>query len=280
MESEQDLIKIRDEVFRKIGRNLLNFQKIEQMLKYLIANGRMSGYMSDIVEKQEQRAAAIHKKTMGQLVGQFMDNTYQGIEESNQTLVDVKEPHFSFSFMIETNSDFYDSKRQALKTLVEDRNELIHHLLPRYTLDSIESSLEIEQYLDRQREKLIPEYEHLNEIIERLDTSRKLMADFLNSDEGKSQFKRSYLQQSLLSACLLDFAEENARSDGWVLLSSAASFINQNEPNELSNLEKRHGHKRLKSFMLATEFFDVCEEPTDNGGVRVLYRIKPDLIKN
>jgi len=52
MESEQDLIKIRDEVFRKIGRNLLNFQKIEQMLKYLIANGRMSGYMSDIVEKR------------------------------------------------------------------------------------------------------------------------------------------------------------------------------------------------------------------------------------
>ena len=31
MESELDIIKMRDEVLRKIGRNLLNFQKIEHL---------------------------------------------------------------------------------------------------------------------------------------------------------------------------------------------------------------------------------------------------------
>ncbi len=27
----------------------------------------------------------------------------------------------------------------------------------------------------------------------------------------------------------------------------------------------------------AKEFFDIYEEPTDKGGIRLLYRIKPDL---
>ena len=280
MEPKLDLTTIRDEVFRKIGRNLLNFQKIEHMLKYLITNGRMSGYMSELVENQERRSVSIHKHTMGQLVGQFMDNTYQGLEESDQTPVEVKEPYISFSFMIETNSDFYESKRQALKALVDDRNDLIHHRSPRFTLDSIESCLEVEQYLDQQREKLIPEYEHLQSVIERFEESRKLTADFLNSDEGKKQFNLSFLQQSQLSAYLFDFYKENSRSDGWVMLSSAASFIRQHVPKELTDLEKRHGHKKLKSFMLATEIFDISEELTDKGGTRVLYRIKPELKKH
>lgn len=62
MESELDLIKMRDEVFRKIGRNLLNFQKIELILKHLITNGRMSGYISELKANQERRAAEVHKQ--------------------------------------------------------------------------------------------------------------------------------------------------------------------------------------------------------------------------
>jgi len=278
MEPKLDLTTIRDEVFRKIGRNLLNFQKIEHMLKYLITNGRMSGYMSELVENQERRSVSIHKHTMGQLVGQFMDNTYQGLEESDQTPVEVKEPYISFSFMIETNSDFYESKRQALKALVDGRNDLIHHRSPRFTLDSIESCLEVEQYLDQQREKLIPEYEHLQSTIKKFDECRKTVADFLNSDEGEKQFNLSCLQQSQLSACLFDYAKENTRSDGWVILSSAANFIRQYSPKELTDLEKMHGHKKLKNFMLATELFDISEEQTDKGGIRVLYRVKPNSV--
>jgi len=43
-------------------------------------------------------------------------------------------------------------------------------------------------------------------------------------------------------------------------------------------LKKRYGHKTLKGLILATELFNVDEEPTDKGGVRILYRIKPEWI--
>jgi hypothetical protein len=40
-------------------------------------------------------------------------------------------------------------------------------------------------------------------------------------------------------------------------------------------MKERYGYKTLKSLILATEVFDVIEEASDRGGVRVLYRVKP-----
>jgi len=46
-----ELEKAKNEVLRKIGRNMLLFQKLEQMLKYLITNGKVAGYASEIKEE-------------------------------------------------------------------------------------------------------------------------------------------------------------------------------------------------------------------------------------
>ncbi len=101
--------------------------------------------------------------------------------------------------------------------------------------------------------------------------------DFLTSDEGKKQFELSFLRQSQLVAWLFNIAEQRVRPDGWVVLASAAQLIDQNIPQGVTNLKKRYGYKKLKEIILATEFFDISEESTDKGGIRVLYRIKPDL---
>jgi hypothetical protein len=45
----------------------------------------------------------------------------------------------------------------------------------------------------------------------------------------------------------------------------------------MGQLKNRYGYKTLKELMLASEFFDIHEEPTKKGGVRVLYRPKPEL---
>ena len=210
MESEPDLIKMRDEVFRKIGRNLLNFQKIEQLLKLLIANGRVSGHMSETKEILERQAAAVHKQTMGNLVGKFVDNTLLGHEESSQTPFEPKEPYFSLSFNVNADADFYESKKQALKSLVEDRNDLIHHLLPRFNPESIESCSETEQYLDQQREKLIPEYDYLKSLLVGLKESIDQYTDFLDSEEGIKQILLPFLQQSPLVTLLLNEGVQEA----------------------------------------------------------------------
>jgi hypothetical protein len=53
-------------------------------------------------------------------------------------------------------------------------------------------------------------------------------------------------------------------------------FSLQHAPEEMAGLYKKHGYKTLKELMVATELFDMSEESTERGGVRVLYRLKPE----
>jgi hypothetical protein len=178
---------------------------------------------------------------------------------------------------VNADSNFYESKKQALKSLVDDRNDLIHHLLPRFNSESIDSCLETERYLDEQREKLIPEYDYLKSLIDDLNESRRLSADYLSSDEGIKQIELSFLQQSPLISLLLNISIQKPRLDGWTLLSVAGPEIRRILPEEMDQIKNRYGYKTLKEIILASEFFDILEEPTKKGGVRVLFLSKPEL---
>jgi hypothetical protein len=274
--SEKDLIKVQDEVFRKIGRNLLIFQKIELMLKYLIDNGKVSGYLRELKEDQERRATAAVKRTMGNLAGQFMETAFQEQEESLREPLEVKEPYISFSFTVRADSDFYESKRQSLKSLVDDRNNFIHHLLPRFNPDSMESCLEIDRHLDQQREKLIPEHNYLKSLIESFEEAKKAYIKYFEPEEGKRQFDLSLLQQSPLVTLLLNVSLHQSRFDGWTLLNVAGQRVRQILPGEMEQLKSKWGYKSLKELVLACDLFEVIEEPTEKGGIRVLYRQKAE----
>jgi hypothetical protein len=274
MNSEQDIVTVRDEVFRKIGRNLLNFQKIELMLKFLVANGFISSPLSELKQVVEERQRVNNKKTMGNLVGEFTENIFPISEKPQKSTEDIKELHFSFILSVNADFNLYESKMRALKSLVDDRNDFIHHLLPRFNPESLESCIELDRYLDQQREKLIPEYEFLKSLIDLI----KEHTDFLNSEEGKKQLDLSILQQSPLVALLLDVSVQKARSDGWAFLSTAGYEVRKILPGELEQLKSKWGYEKLKDLVLASELFDIAEESTEKCGSRLLFRSKPEWI--
>ena len=265
-----ELEKLKDEVLLKIGRNVMLLQQIEHMLKCLVINGKLSGYPSELKTIQEQRKATIHNQTMGQVVRQFLENTFSAPEETRIGPEELKEKWISFRHTIECDDVFYEERKKALASIVAERNDLIHHLLPN---NSFESLTQTEQYLDQQREKILPEFEFLKSWLKGILEN----IDFLTSDEGKNMLMLLFLHQSPLVRCLFEIAEQRARHEGWVVLSNAAHIIRQQIPEEVIDLEKRYGHKKLKGLILETELFDISEEPTDKDGIRVLYRIKPDL---
>jgi hypothetical protein len=41
-----------DEVLKNIGRNMMLFQQLETLLKYIIANGNISGYINQLEDKK------------------------------------------------------------------------------------------------------------------------------------------------------------------------------------------------------------------------------------
>lgn len=269
---QDDLLK--DEVLRKIGRNLALFQQLERALKFLVANGAIDGYASELQKLQEEKDAAVSKKTMGQLVGDFIKG-HVGAEDSGRKAPEqLREAWFSFHFSVEADEAFHEQRKAAFDDMLAERNELAHHLLARWDVSSADSTRELGEYLDRQREKALTEFEVLRGMVKSFEEGRRAQAEFLASEEGLKELKLVLLRSSRLVIFLVDIAHRLAREDGCVLLNTASDLLRQHAPDEYATMRKRHGYKCLKALILATELFDVIEEPTKKGGRRIYYRLK------
>ncbi|RLA49165.1 MAG: hypothetical protein DRR42_15875, partial [Gammaproteobacteria bacterium] len=82
----------------------------------------------------------------------------------------------------------FELRKEAIASLVADRNELIHHLIPKLTTESVESWLETGRNLDRQRERILPELRYLQSVAKQLSETKKELGDYLLSAEGKRYF--------------------------------------------------------------------------------------------
>ena len=151
--------------------------------------------------------------------------------------------------------------------------ELVHHLLPQFIPSSPDSCQEVARKLDAQSETVRQEIKNLREIVKSFDKLREQLLAFFGSEEGKKHFELQFIQGSRLVGLLQEISEQVQRDDGWTLLSIAGQLVKQHAPEEIARLKPNYGHKTLKSLIIASEVFDVREEKTQNGGVRVLYRM-------
>ena len=269
--SLNDLVR---EVQRKIGRNILLFQQLEYLLKYMVANARFSGYISELEGIISTREKTINKQTMGQLVGQFVENSNPQNQDSPPEPDELKETHFSFNFRIEANEESYREKKESLSRLVFERNKLVHHLLPELNPESFESCNKVERDLDKQADEVRIEIKNVQAWAKCLSDDRKEIAEYLRSEEGKKEYLLSFLRQDRLVILLAEIATQLVREDGWVLMNTAGLLVKQHAPDELALLHKGTEHKSLKSLMLKTDMFEFNEEKTKNGGMRDLYKLK------
>jgi hypothetical protein len=162
-----------------------------------------------------------------------------------------------------------------MKAVVDARNDLIHHFLPRWSPASSESTEAALAYLDEQRAKALPMRDRLQGFVNALHDAATAHAQYIASPEGKREMDLSWLRHSRLVLMLGEIATKTDRADGWMVLSTACHVIRQHEPTELADLDKRFGHRTLKKPMQATELFDIKDEPTARGGLRTIYRIDP-----
>jgi hypothetical protein len=103
-----ELKKLNNEVLRKIGRNVMLFQQMEHMMKFLLANGSYSGHFSEVNATLENRKSTIRTQTMGQVVRQFSENIFSAPKETANKPEELKEGWMSFRFAIEGDNDLYD----------------------------------------------------------------------------------------------------------------------------------------------------------------------------
>lgn len=159
--NKKELESLEHEAQRKIGRNIMNFQKFEFMLKHLISRSQLHGRASELADNLEKNKQDTHKKTLGLLAKDLFNTVYtdtQSVEPPN----DLDEPWLSFTFTSETDTAALEDFKLKLENLINQRNDLIHHKLPSIKKDSHESWLELIDYLDNQREETIPIFDWLH----------------------------------------------------------------------------------------------------------------------
>lgn len=164
MTEGSELAEAQSEALQKIGRNVLNFQRMEAMLKYLVARNEISGPVSGLEAIRKRSIGAAAKKPMGQLAESFIRSLYvarsgcNGDPASDQTAA-------SFSFSLEGDDEYKKERKKALRHIVASRNKLIHQWLADFDPRSIQSCNDLSRKLDEQREMIREEFEVLRSII-------------------------------------------------------------------------------------------------------------------
>lgn len=276
-QTQSHLESIRVEVLRRVGRNLLIFQQIEAFLKFLLANHTADGTPENFQTRHKKRAESVNKQMLGNLVDKYGTDVLQDAGEETLEEENPDVPWMSFSFRVSGNAEFVEAKRSDLKLMTEERNELVHHFLPRWQPESSDKLGEALLYLDAQREKVLPMHEHLRDTVNSMQATRKLLHDFVSSEEYQRQDELMWLQASPLVELLREVTSQIHRTDGWTYLAHAGMLANKNLPDDIRNLKERYGFNTLKKLLIACETFDVYDEPLANGTFRTLYRVRrPD----
>jgi hypothetical protein len=213
---------------------------------------------------------------LGQVAGQFLENTHGDYKETEEDLPELleKKMHMSFSFKIQSDEELYLLTKANLAKIIQERNELIHQFVLNFNLNTIESLIGAGSYLDAQREALLPEHENVKQNLKALDEGRRELAKLFVSGEADRLWKLDELRQEYVVKLLGRIIEVAKRVDGWTLVVHAGQLLHQNAPDQLKEAKKKYQCRTLKDLILKTEIFDLKDEQTPKGGKRAIYRLK------
>ena len=193
MENEEDLQEIRNEILRKIGKNLYNFQLLEKLWeKQLKAANLKFAVSKDGSHSVSRYGDRGRPKPMGWLTSDHTKHVF-GPRDENDPDLNVEE-RFSIEYSFRREGDSEDltrERRHKLRRLVEDRNKLVHGLLDLVDMNSIDSCRKLSQLLDEQADRIKEEGDYLDELTHGMRIVREEMARYIMSDEFAQSIKRN-----------------------------------------------------------------------------------------
>jgi hypothetical protein len=182
MTSSAETPSPRDELFRRIGRNVVNFQYLEATLRSMIPALSLGGDLSQLPLRQANRARELEKSSLGNLATAYLKVVFR---PPGEIPIDdhVPEPVLAFSVRRESTAEGVATQKRALKSLVAERNRLIHKDLLSVDLDSPEQCDALSARLDDQNTRLRQQVNELNDFRAGLREMAEELKIFLESQE-------------------------------------------------------------------------------------------------
>lgn len=263
-----------DEVLRRVGRNMVLFQQIEDMLKRVLRLADVKFEFDPATRQHSTKMADESRSTLGQLVGRFANDVLVDASSANARRVDepvpddVKTFQWSMAYRVQMEADHFAVMEANLAMVTEERNELAHHFLPHWRPDDDAAMEAALAYLDAQREKVLPVWSFLNSQMKGIHD----LYQHTLKDELPRLLVKALSAGQTLADLLIDYAGTHRREDGWTDLGPAGSMVERAMPGLLKRAKEELASKTLKGVLLKLEQLEVMEETMAGGGVRVLYR--------
>jgi hypothetical protein len=169
-----------DAALRKVGRSIVNFQKLEHGLKELIKLSRADTSQSRPQPVFPRGTKRLGRAGLGEVVSQFNRVLYE--EPKPQAEPVGSEVRISTEFRLELDSNA-ESQRKELVALACERNRLVHRDLAALDFSSEAACLELSCRLDEQNGRILRYLEFVRSI---RDTRARAVQDlvaFIESEE-------------------------------------------------------------------------------------------------
>ncbi|MFM4832999.1 OST-HTH/LOTUS domain-containing protein [Aeromonas media] len=268
-----DLNELKEHIALEYGRSLLQLQQFELTLKATLPTLKVCGFFDELAGNIERDRQLLGGKTLGHLVGQWSQRTTLEDEQEIDDDALNGRGYFRFSFGLEDG----EWMNEKLKQLVELRNELVHHFLSRFALNSEASCQEAIRYLTTAANVIKDNREALHSLLTAVEKAKSELLEFMNSPEGEHFLLSGILPgepvndwENTTIIQQLKCEERRIGKDGWTQLKEAISSIGQRRPG-LS--PKLYGCGSWREIIHRSQLFEVEKRPSPTG-VMVWYRTR------
>jgi hypothetical protein len=115
-----DIEIVRTEALKKLGRNVVNFSKIEAALKYLLSISQLELTKETISEQLHGNQARLKKQSLGKLVQEFHKDILVDASQVEATTVSSNSEIYFYFKVTYDNSSFLKIRKRALSGVVAE----------------------------------------------------------------------------------------------------------------------------------------------------------------
>jgi hypothetical protein len=259
----------KDELLHKIGRNLILFQKIEHVLKGLVALGAFTASSSGNVKS----ADPVLKQSLGLVAAAFIQR-HLG---DSMAEPEVKENAVVIHTTFRVEGPSASELSEMLLRAIPDRNRLAHLLIVDFDLSEGEGRSAAVAWLDSSFDEHSRLLANLGEHHRALRQGFNLIVSFLQSKEGVNEFFPPDIQEAPVVQQLAKAAAKPGTADGWTYLAEMARTISG---TEIQQTLARFGMKSLTELLAASRLFELRAEETRSGGTRMMIRPAAAIVRH
>lgn len=183
---DSEVDALRQEMHQKLGGCLVRLQQYELVMKELVARARVEGEAKALPETLAAQDARFAKRTLGQVVGDFVDRMLEDTDLENVPEAPVDAParigiYFSTAFPSDTKTDVQSS----LEDFVRLRNDLVHGFIRDHDIETATGLSSAIDDLDATYTTIDRRFDELSDWYQQMVDLQQLVAEFIESDAGQ-----------------------------------------------------------------------------------------------